>query len=94
MAKPGGWVFFSTLNRTPTAFVQAIVGAEYLLRLLTPGTHEYQRFITPAELSAHCRQAGLVPQRAHGLTYNPLSRRYRLTPDTRVNYMLATTVPA
>lgn len=94
LLKPGGWAFFSTISRTPKAFAQAIVAAEYILGLLPRGTHEYLRFIRPSELSGWCRAAGLQLQRLEGLTYNPLTRRYRLTPDTRVNYMLAARKPA
>lgn len=90
LVKPGGWCFFSTLNRNPKAFLGAIVGAEYLLRLLPRGTHDYARFIRPSELTRFCRDAGLAPLHARGLTYNPLTRRYRLTHDTGINYMIAT----
>ena len=90
LVKPGGWVFFSTLNRNPKSFVFAIIGAEYVLNLLPKGTHEYARFIRPGELAAHCRAAGLNLQAPQGLQYNPLTRRYWLDADTSVNYMLAT----
>lgn len=90
LVKPGGWVFFSTLNRNPKAFLLAIVGAEYVLNMLPRGTHEYARFIRPSELAAHCRSAGLVLQHSRGLQYNPLTRRYWLSGDTSVNYLLAT----
>jgi len=93
MVKPGGWVFFSTINRNAKSFVMAIVGAEYLLRMLPRGTHEYARLIRPSELAAHCRMAGLDLQASKGLEYNPLNRRYRLTDDTSVNYMIATRRP-
>jgi len=89
LAKPGGWVFFSTLNRNPKSFLMAIVGAEYVLRLLPKGTHEWARFITPAELVAWAEDAGLAPQGFKGMGYNPLTRRYRLNDDTSVNYLLA-----
>jgi 2-polyprenyl-6-hydroxyphenyl methylase / 3-demethylubiquinone-9 3-methyltransferase len=82
-------VFFSTLNRNPKSFLFAIVGAEYVLKLLPRGTHEYARFIRPSELARHCRDAGLALQATQGMTYNPLTRRYRLQPDTSVNYLLA-----
>ena len=75
LVKPGGWVFFSTLNRNPKSFAFAIVGAEYLLRLLPRGTHEYARFIKPSELARWCRDAGLVLQESKGIEYNPLLRR-------------------
>jgi 2-polyprenyl-6-hydroxyphenyl methylase / 3-demethylubiquinone-9 3-methyltransferase len=94
LAKPGGWVFFSTIHRNPKAFLYAIVGAEYLLDLLPKGTHEYARFIRPSELAAWCRQTGLEPQTTRGLEYNPLSRRYKLSGNTSVNYLLACRKPA
>lgn len=90
LVKPGGWVFFSTLNRNPKAFLFAIVGAEYVLNLLPRGTHEYAKFIKPSELAGHCRQAGLDVQGSKGMEYNPLTRRYWLSNDTSVNYALAT----
>jgi 2-polyprenyl-6-hydroxyphenyl methylase / 3-demethylubiquinone-9 3-methyltransferase len=90
LVKPGGWVFFSTINRNGRAFLQAIVGAEYLLGMLPRGTHEYAKFITPSELASFGRQVGLDIQATHGLEFNPLSKRYKLSNDTRVNYMLAT----
>jgi len=89
LVKPGGWCFFSTLNRNPKAFLGAIVAAEYVLRLLPRGTHEYARFIRPSELARFCRDAGLNPRQSQGLTYNPVTRRYRLTRDTGINYMIA-----
>ena len=89
MAKPGGWVFFSTLNRNPKSFLFAIVGAEYVLGLLPKGTHEYARFIRPSELARHCRDAGLEVQGTRGMLYNPLTRRYWLDNDTSVNYLVA-----
>ena len=89
LAKPGGWVFFSTISRNPRSFLFAIVGAEYVLNLLPRGTHEYARFITPSELAAHCRAAGLEPADLTGMTYNPITRKYALGRDVRVNYLLA-----
>jgi 2-polyprenyl-6-hydroxyphenyl methylase/3-demethylubiquinone-9 3-methyltransferase len=89
LAKPGGWVFFSTINRNPKAFAQAIVAAEYLLGLLPRGTHEYLKLIRPSELAAWARAAGLDLVQARGMEYNPLVRRYRLGADTSVNYLLA-----
>lgn len=89
LVKPGGRVFFSTLNRNPKSFLFAIVGAEYVLNLLPRGTHEYARFIRPGELAAHCRAAGLDLQATKGLQYNPITRRYWLDGDTCVNYMIA-----
>jgi 2-polyprenyl-6-hydroxyphenyl methylase / 3-demethylubiquinone-9 3-methyltransferase len=90
LVKPGGWVFFSTLNRNPKSFLFAIVGAEYVLRLLPRGTHEYAKFIQPRELAAYCREAGLSLQATRGMGYNPLTRRYWLNHDTSVNYLFAT----
>jgi 2-polyprenyl-6-hydroxyphenyl methylase/3-demethylubiquinone-9 3-methyltransferase len=93
LAAPGGWVFFSTLHRSPKAFAQAIVGAEYVLGLLPRGTHEYAKFIRPSELARWCREAGLELQATRGLLYNPLTRRYRLGSDTGVNYLVACRKP-
>ena len=90
LVKPGGWVFFSTLNRNLKSFMLAIVGAEYVLNMLPRGTHEYAKFIQPSELAAHCRAAGLEWQKTRGLSYNPLTRRYWLNDDTSVNYLVAT----
>jgi len=89
LVKPGGWVFFSTLNRNPKSFLFAIVGAEYVLGLLPKGTHEYARLIKPSELSQWARDAGLDLQGFKGMEYNPLSKRYWLSQDTSVNYLLA-----
>lgn len=92
---PGGSVYFSTINRNPKAFLFAIVGAEHILRLLPAGTHEYDKFIRPSELAGWLRRAGLVLQEMTGLTYNPVTRRYRLASgDVSVNYMLRATRPA
>ena len=90
LAKPGGWVVFSTINRNPKSFLFAIVGAEYVLRLLPRGTHEYARFITPSELARYCRDASLGIADLTGMTYNPVTRVYSLGRDTDVNYLLAT----
>ena len=90
LCKPGGWVVFSTINRNPKSFLFAIVGAEYVLRLLPKGTHEYARFITPSELARHSRAAGLSVADVTGMTYNPLTRVYSLGRDVDVNYLLAT----
>ena len=90
LVKPGGHVFFSTLNRNLKAYVQAIIGAEYVLKMLPRGTHEYAKFIKPSELSRHCRNAGLDTHELIGLSYNPLSRVYSLGRDTDVNYLLHT----
>ena len=89
LAKPGGAVFFSTIHRNPKAFLFAIVGAEYMLSLLPKGTHEYARFIRPSELARWCRDAGLELTETRGMAYNPLTRRYRLSGDTSVNYLMA-----
>jgi 2-polyprenyl-6-hydroxyphenyl methylase/3-demethylubiquinone-9 3-methyltransferase len=94
LVKPGGWLFFSTINRNPKSFLFAILGAEYILKLLPKGTHEYAKFIKPSELAGHCREAGLDVNEACGLEYNPLTRRYWLSGDTSVNYMLACRRPA
>lgn len=89
LVKPGGWVFLSTLNRNPKSFLFAIVGAEYLLRMLPTGTHEYAKFIRPSELATWCRTAGLELCHTRGMEYNPLTKRYWLSADTSVNYLLA-----
>ncbi len=94
LVKPGGHVFFSTINRNPKAYLFAVIGAEYLLRLLPRGTHDYQRFITPSELSRHARAARLSLDAMIGLHYNPLTRRYWLAPNVDVNYMIATRLDA
>lgn len=93
LVKPGGWVFFSTINRSSKAFLFAIVGAEYLLQMLPKGTHEYAKLIRPSELAGHCRAAGLELTQTKGLQYNPLTRRYWLNQDTSVNYLFATRKP-
>lgn len=93
LTRPGGWVFFSTLNRNPKSFLFAIVGAEYVLRLLPRGTHEYARFIRPSELARWMRQAGLELNATRGMEYNPITRRYWLSDDTSVNYMVACRKP-
>ena len=94
LAKPGGWLFFSTINRNAKAFVFAIVGAEHVLKLLPKGTHEYAKFIRPSELALWCRRAGLDLCDTRGMEYNPLTRRYWLSGDTSVNYMIACRKPA
>ncbi len=94
VAKPGGHLFFSTINRNPKSFLFAIVGAEYLLRLLPRGTHEWRRFIRPAELAAWIRKADLDLQDLSGMTYNPLSQSYRLGRDVDVNYLMHATKPS
>jgi 2-polyprenyl-6-hydroxyphenyl methylase/3-demethylubiquinone-9 3-methyltransferase len=94
LLKPGGQAFFSTLNRNPKAYLFAILGAEYLLRLLPRGTHDYAKFITPAELSRFIRETGLELEGLKGLSYNPLTEIYSLNRDTSVNYMVACRKPA
>jgi 2-polyprenyl-6-hydroxyphenyl methylase/3-demethylubiquinone-9 3-methyltransferase len=88
LCRPGGQVFFSTINRNPKSWLMAVVGAEYVLRMLPTGTHTYQRFIKPSELSVWCRAAGLEVEHITGLHYNPLSRRYWLGPGVEVNYLV------
>lgn len=89
LVKPDGWVFFSTLNRNPKSYLFAIIGAEYVLNMLPKGTHDWSRFIKPHELAAYARQAGLDSIELMGMTYNPLTKVYRLERDTDVNYLLA-----
>lgn len=93
LVKPGGWVFFSTINRNAKAFGLAIVAAEYLLKMIPKGTHEYAKLIRPSELARFAREAGLDVQEGKGLQHNPVSGRYWLSADTSVNYMLATRRP-
>jgi 2-polyprenyl-6-hydroxyphenyl methylase/3-demethylubiquinone-9 3-methyltransferase len=94
LAKPGATLVFSTLNRNPKSFLFAIVGAEYILKMLPKGTHEYAKFIKPSELSSHARAAGLELRQLIGMTYNPLTKVYALNRDTDVNYIMAFTKPA
>ena len=94
LAKRGGRVVFSTLNRNPKSYLFAIIGAEYVLRLLPRGTHDWSRFLRPSELAAHARRAGLAVGEITGMTYNPLARSYRLEDDTSVNYLMACLRPA
>lgn len=94
LVRPGGWVFLSTLNRNFKSFMLAIVGAEYVLKMLPAGTHDYARFIRPSELAQYCRDAGLELHSSKGLTFNPITQRYRLGSDTDVNYLLACRRPA
>ena len=91
LAKPGGRLFFSTLNRNLKAYLFAVIGAEYVLNLLPKGTHEYEKFIKPSELSAWCRAVGLEVSGMTGMSYNPLSKRYALGDDVSVNYIINTT---
>ena len=95
LVKPGGKVFFSTINRNPKSFAFAIVGAEYILNMLPKGTHEYAKFIRPSELGQAIREAGLVLNDITGMTYNPITKKYRLNPnDVDVNYLMHVTKPA
>ena len=89
LAKPGGWVFFSTLNRNAQSFLFAILGAEYVLNLLPKGTHEFAKMIRPSELARYCREAGLDLVHTKGMEYNPLTQRYWLSENTKVNYLFA-----
>lgn len=94
LTQPGGNLFFSTINRNPKAFLFAIVGAEHILRMLPAGTHEYEKFIRPSELAGWIRQAGLQLENMTGLTYNPITKRYRLVKsDVSVNYMVHASKP-
>jgi len=91
LVKPGGHVFFSTLNRNPKAYLFAVIGAEYVLQMLPKGTHDFARFIKPSELTRWCKQSGLEPDELIGMTYNPLTRHYALGRDTDVNYLIRAT---
>ncbi len=93
MLKPGGHLFLSTINRNPKSYLFAIVGAEYLLKLLPRGTHDYSKFIRPSELAAWVRQSGLVSHQMIGLVYNPITQSYKLADDVDVNYMLHVSKP-
>jgi 2-polyprenyl-6-hydroxyphenyl methylase/3-demethylubiquinone-9 3-methyltransferase len=93
LVKPGGWVFFSTLNRSAKSFLFAIIGAEYLLNLLPKGTHEYAKLIRPAELASYCRASALDLKATKGMEYNPITGRYWLSNSTSVNYLFATQKP-
>ena len=93
LCKPGGHIFFSTLNRNPKSYLFAIIGAEYILQLLPKGTHQYEKFIKPSELAQFTRVAGLEVIELKGMTYNPITQIYRLGSDTDVNYMMATRKP-
>ncbi|MDP2107694.1 MAG: bifunctional 2-polyprenyl-6-hydroxyphenol methylase/3-demethylubiquinol 3-O-methyltransferase UbiG [Rhodocyclaceae bacterium] len=94
LVKPGGQVFFSTINRNPKAYLFAVIGAEYILNLLPKGTHDYAKFLRPAELARFSRQAGLDVTEVIGMSYNPLTQTYKLGNDTSVNYLVRTTRPA
>ena len=94
LVKPGGYVFFSTLNRNPKSYLFAVLGAEYLLQMLPKGTHDYTKFIKPAELASAIRQAGLELLTLRGMSYNPITKMYSLNTDTSVNYLAACQRPA
>ena len=91
LVKPGGQVFFSTINRNPKAYLLAVIGAEYVLQMLPKGTHDFAKFIKPSELTRWCKQSGLEPDELIGMTYNPLTRHYALGRDTDVNYLVRAT---
>ena len=91
LVKPGGQVFFSTINRNPKAYLFAVIGAEYLLQMLPKGTHDFARFIKPSELTRWCKQSDLEPDELTGMTYNPLTKHYALGRDTDVNYLIRAT---
>lgn len=91
LVKPGGQVFFSTINRNPKAYLFAVIGAEYLLQMLPKGTHDFARFIKPSELTRWCKQSDLEPDELTGMTYNPLTRHYALGRDADVNYLIRAT---
>jgi 2-polyprenyl-6-hydroxyphenyl methylase / 3-demethylubiquinone-9 3-methyltransferase len=91
LVRPGGQVFFSTINRNPKAYLFAVIGAEYLLQMLPKGTHDFARFIKPSELTRWCKQSDLEPDELTGMTYNPLTRHYALGRDTAVNYLIRAT---
>jgi 2-polyprenyl-6-hydroxyphenyl methylase/3-demethylubiquinone-9 3-methyltransferase len=88
LARPGGQVFFSTINRNPKSYLLAVIGAEYVLKLLPRGTHDYAKFVKPSELARHCRDAGLSVREILGMTYNPFTRTYALGSDADVNYLV------
>jgi 2-polyprenyl-6-hydroxyphenyl methylase/3-demethylubiquinone-9 3-methyltransferase len=94
LLKPGGSVYFSTINRNPKSFLFAIIGAEYLMKMLPPGTHDYSKFIRPSELDIWCREAGLDVISIQGISYNPLTGMYRTSSDVDVNYMVHYIKPA
>jgi len=94
LARPGAQMFFSTINRNPKAYLLAVIGAEYVLKLLPKGTHDYAKFVRPSELSRYCRNAGLEVRDIVGMTYNPFTKVYALGPDTGVNYLVHAVKPA
>jgi 2-polyprenyl-6-hydroxyphenyl methylase/3-demethylubiquinone-9 3-methyltransferase len=91
LARPGGQVFFSTINRNLKSYVFAVIGAEYVLKLLPKGTHDYLKFVKPSELARHCRAAGLEVREIRGMSYNPITRSYSLGTDASVNYLVHST---
>jgi len=93
LVKPGGKVFFSTLNRNPKSYLFAVIGAEYILNMLPRGTHDYAKFIKPSELARHCRAADLDVTEVTGMSYNPFNKRYTLGDDTSINYLMACQKP-
>jgi 2-polyprenyl-6-hydroxyphenyl methylase/3-demethylubiquinone-9 3-methyltransferase len=93
LVKPGGDIFFSTLNRHPKAYLLAVLGAEYVMNMLPKGTHDYQRFIKPSEMALWCRQAGLSLTHLKGLSYNPINKDFHLSDDVKVNYLIHCTRP-
>lgn len=90
LVKPGGQVFFSTLNRNPKSYLFAVIGAEYILRMLPKGTHDYAKFIKPSELARWAKLGGLEPEELIGMSYNPLTQKYTLGNDTKINYLMRT----
>ncbi len=88
LVKPGGDIFFSTLNRHPKAYLLAVLGAEYIMKMLPKGTHNYKRFIRPSEMAAWCRQAGLEVRDITGMSYNPINKTFKLGNDVKVNYLM------
>jgi 2-polyprenyl-6-hydroxyphenyl methylase/3-demethylubiquinone-9 3-methyltransferase len=88
LVKPGGDLFFSTLNRHPKAYLLAVLGAEYIMKMLPKGTHDYKRFIRPSEMASWCRQAGLEVNNITGMSYNPISKAFKLGDDVKVNYLM------
>jgi 2-polyprenyl-6-hydroxyphenyl methylase/3-demethylubiquinone-9 3-methyltransferase len=88
LVKPGGHVFFSTINRNLKSYLFAVIGAEYVFELLPRGTHDYARFIKPSELARYCRDAGLAVKQLTGMSYNPFAKTYSLGTDTDVNYIM------
>ena len=94
LCKPGGDLFFSTINRSPKSYLMAVLGAEYVLKLVPKGTHSYEKMIRPSELASWCRESGLQLQEMSGLEYNPITKQYKLSDNTDVNYMIHVKKPA